>query len=189
MKLSVSLQLLDLGQSVGLLGRAISLSQCDNILVYGIIYNIYKKFASPGLEHQIMPYFEKKKFFSIHGACLDAEPGRNTWLTASATVQFSRITMLVTLDYILPDVGRVYAGKNCCLGSPSTCRTVTVHDTVQSHFMRGMRSWRSCIIQDKFSRTNKYIAGCLGLALFQTLRMKWDVINIVTCMSVAIDGF
>jgi hypothetical protein len=44
--------------------------------------------------------------------------------------------------------------------------------TVQSHFMRGKPPWKQHI-QVKFSHKNKF-------ALFQTLRLQWDFINIIS---------
>jgi hypothetical protein len=44
--------------------------------------------------------------------------------------------------------------------------------SAHSHFMLEMRSYNPRIIRDKFSHRNKSIAKFLGLALFQTLRIK-----------------
>jgi hypothetical protein len=55
----------------------------------------------------------------------------------------------------------------------------SVSNPVRSHFMRGLRSWRARIIQNKFSHKNKCkVRGILEFALFKSLRIKWKFINI-----------
>jgi hypothetical protein len=52
-------------------------------------------------------------------------------------------------------------------------------------FYARMRLWRIRVILDKFSRSPEthtwFLPNCLGLALFQISRIKWDFINIVAC--------